>query len=86
MRCIFLIINIIASSSNTIATHTRILYFLEFFLRVLLILECANMRVQLISQHFRARVCTVLLADLPRTNVKSVLDRANRPDTAASYS
>ena len=33
------------------------------------------MRVQLISQHFRARICTVLVADSARTNVKSVCDR-----------
>ena len=60
-------------------------YFLEFFPKVRLTSECANMRVQfeggnktragkLISQHFRTRMCTALLADLAQMNVKSALD------------
>ena len=53
--------------------YKQVLYFLEFFPWVLLILECANMRIQFvggnktrvgaISQHLWARMHTVLLAD-----------------------
>ena len=61
----------------------RILYFLEFFPRVLLISECGSMWVQFKgrnntragTQHFHARIRTALLADSARTNMKFAHDR-----------